>query len=74
MKQYAAVLVAALAVIAFATLALTFLVAKAYKFALGALVIALFALGIGLRELEEARKVRALRRPPFTTTDHNNAG
>lgn len=74
MKQYAAVLVAAIATITFLTLALTFLVAKAYKFALGALVIALFALGIGLRELEEARKVRALRRPPFTTTDHNNAG
>lgn len=69
MKQYAAVFVAALAVIAFTTLALTFLVAKAYKFALGALVIALFSLGIGLREMEEARKVRALRRPPFTTTD-----
>ncbi|WP_313495397.1 hypothetical protein [Pseudoxanthomonas mexicana] len=69
MKQYAAVLVAAIATITFLTLALTFLVAKAHKFALGALVIALFALGIGLRELEEVRKVRALRRPPFTTTD-----
>lgn len=74
MKQYAAVLVAALAVIAFTTLALTFLVAKAYKFALGALAIALFALGVGLREMDEVRKVRALRKPPFTTTDHNNAG
>ena len=74
MKQYAAVLVAALAVIAFATLALTFLVAKQFKFALGALIIALFSLAIGLREWDEVRKVRALRRPPFTTTDHNNAG
>lgn len=74
MKQYAAVLVCAITTIAFAVLALTFLITKAYKFALGALAIALFSLGIGLRELEEARKVRALRRPPFTTTDHNNAG
>jgi uncharacterized membrane protein YccC len=66
MKQYAALLVAAIAAVTFAVLTLTFLLARSYKFAIGSLIVAVFALSIGRYELRELRRTSRLRRPPFT--------
>ena len=45
------------------------LVSGHYKSALGGLIVALAAIGLGLQELSDARKfAKFMQRPPFTTT------
>ena len=75
MKNYAAVVVCAIVALLSLAFAGYELFLCNYKTSLAGLIVALAAGALGWQELNDARQfAKLMQRPPFTTTDHNNAG